>query len=41
MNRIKLKTAFLLCACCIAAYDTAASRVATEAWVTNKIAQAI
>lgn len=42
MKGMKLKTAILMaCACCIAAYDTAASRVATEAWVTNKIAQAI
>lgn len=41
MNRVKMKTALLLCACCVAAFATAASRVATEAWVTNKIAQAI
>lgn len=41
MNRVKMKTALMLCACCVAAYATAASRAATEAWVTNKIAQAI
>lgn len=41
MNRVKMKTALLLCACCVAASATAAPRLATEAWVTNKIAQAI
>lgn len=41
MNRVKLKTALMAaCACIVAASASAASRAATEAWVTNRIAQA-